>query len=87
MDKKNGTAGGGDTPLECKHFLVGDALLNRIVQLTRDASGPFKRRDFVAPLVAYCLNDNYRCNCKIIPIAPKALNLFPVRVKCLRQWT
>jgi predicted AAA+ superfamily ATPase len=43
-----------------KHFLVGDALTNRIQELTSDERGRFKQRDFVQPLVTYCLSGNYR---------------------------
>ncbi|MDR1061888.1 MAG: AAA family ATPase [Clostridiales bacterium] len=42
-----------------KHFLVGAALSNRIEQLTADERGRFKQRDFVAPLVKYCVSGNY----------------------------
>ncbi|MDR1135654.1 MAG: AAA family ATPase [Clostridiales Family XIII bacterium] len=42
-----------------KHFLVGSRLQTRIQQMTGDESGRYKHRDFVEPLIDFCLSKNY----------------------------
>jgi predicted AAA+ superfamily ATPase len=44
---------------EYRHFIVGGALTGTIESLTGDASGKYKRRDFVAPLIDYCADGCY----------------------------
>jgi predicted AAA+ superfamily ATPase len=44
---------------EYKHFIVGDALAYTIESLTGDTSGKYNRRDFVAPLIDYCVDGCY----------------------------
>jgi predicted AAA+ superfamily ATPase len=41
------------------NFIVGNALTDTISSLTSDSSGKYKRRDFVAPLIDYCVDGNY----------------------------
>jgi hypothetical protein len=45
--------------MDYKHFIVGDKLAETIKSLTGDASGKYKRRDFVAPLIDYCVDGCY----------------------------
>jgi predicted AAA+ superfamily ATPase len=41
------------------NFMTGDALTDAIAKLTGDSSGKYERRDFVAPLIDYCVDGNY----------------------------
>jgi hypothetical protein len=44
---------------EYKHFIVGDKLAETIESLTGDASKKYKHRDFVKPLIDYCVDGCY----------------------------
>jgi len=42
-----------------RNFITGEALAANIGSLTGDASGKYKRRDFVAPLIEFCTDNCY----------------------------
>jgi predicted AAA+ superfamily ATPase len=41
------------------YFVVGESLTNTIARFTSDANGKYKHRDFVKPLIDFCLDNCY----------------------------
>ncbi|MCL2814038.1 MAG: AAA family ATPase, partial [Oscillospiraceae bacterium] len=51
---------------EINHFITGNELLNFIEAQTGVSSDRFKRRDFVEPLIDFCLDGNYTAKLGIV---------------------
>ena len=51
---------------ELHHFITGNELLDFIETQTNVSSDRFKRRDFVEPLIEFCLDGNYTARLGIV---------------------